>query len=78
MKVAITSGIFCHKDVKTPKQAYEYIKQWMQTNIHISDQEKFQEYAETELLALHEGNFARYQIRPSEFEVWQTNWKKHH
>ena len=24
--------------------------------------------AESELLALHEGNFARYQIRPSEFD----------
>lgn len=32
------------------------------------------EIAETELLGLHEGNFARYQIRPSEFAAWQTAW----
>ena len=24
--------------------------------------------------SLHEGNFARYQIRPSEFEAWQQVW----
>ena len=27
--------------------------------------------AESELRALNEGNFARYQIRPSEFTAWQ-------
>ena len=30
--------------------------------------------AEAELVSLHEGNFARYQIRPSEFEAWQQVW----
>jgi len=30
--------------------------------------------AESELLSLHEGNFARYQIRPSEFSGWQEVW----
>jgi hypothetical protein len=38
------------------------------------DQEKFIESVETELLSLHEGNFARYQIRPSEFNRWKQIW----
>lgn len=35
---------------------------------------EFRDTAETELLGLHEGNFARYQIRPSEFAEWQKAW----
>jgi hypothetical protein len=33
--------------------------------------ERFRETAEGELLGLHEGNFARCQIRPSEFDAWR-------
>jgi hypothetical protein len=32
--------------------------------------------AETELLSLYEGNFARYQIKPSEFTAWQKVWSQ--
>jgi Fic family protein len=39
-----------------------------------ADQEKFIEAVETEILALHEGNFARYRVRPKEFEQWRTGW----
>jgi hypothetical protein len=39
-----------------------------------ADQEQFVEVAETELLGLHEGSFARYQIRPSEFVAWREAW----
>jgi Fic/DOC family len=39
------------------------------------DQERFIETAETELLGLHEGNFARYQLRPSEYADWHIVWK---
>ena len=38
------------------------------------DREQFIEIAETELLGLHEGNFARYQVRPSEFSAWSKGW----
>ncbi len=41
-----------------------------------SERARFIEVVETELLALHEGNFARYRIRPSEFSAWQKVWKK--
>ena len=36
---------------------------------------RFREMAEAELLNLHEGNFARYRIRPSEFADWQVVWQ---
>lgn len=39
------------------------------------DRDQFVEVAETELLSLHEGNFARYQIRPSEYLAWRTAWE---
>lgn len=42
--------------------------------IPTADQDQFAEVAETELLGLHEGNFARYLIRPSEFAAWQQIW----
>lgn len=39
-----------------------------------TDRPKFIESVETELMALHEGNFARYWIRPSEFKQWRMLW----
>ncbi|WP_192347931.1 Fic family protein [Algoriphagus sp. Y33] len=38
------------------------------------DQAKFIEVVETELLGLHEGNFARYRIKPSKFTDWKKHW----
>lgn len=40
-----------------------------------ADRIKLIEVVETELLSLHEGNFARYMVRPSEFKKWQEVWK---
>ena len=44
--------------------------------IEQSDQIKFKEAIEVELMSLHEGNIARYSIRPSEFANWQKIWGK--
>ncbi len=41
-----------------------------------TDRAKFMEVVETELLALHEGNFARYLVTPSEFGKWKEVWNK--
>lgn len=38
------------------------------------EQLKFIEVVETELRNLHEGNIARYNLRPSEFEQWVLKW----
>jgi hypothetical protein len=57
------------------KAAAAYIAAWAGKNdIQESELEKFRDMAESELVGLHEGNFARYQIRPSEFEAWQHVW----
>jgi hypothetical protein len=56
------------------KAASAHIASWVDKNIAEADRERFRDMAEAELLSLHEGNFARYQIRPSEFEAWQQVW----
>jgi hypothetical protein len=38
------------------------------------DRQPFTEIVEAELASLHEGNFARYRIRPSEFAAWRQIW----
>ena len=42
--------------------------------IPVEDRRRFVEIVESELTSLHEGNFARYQIRPSEFSAWRKVW----
>lgn len=49
---------------------------WTAENIPQQDRERFRATAEGELLGLHEGNFARYQIRPSEFKAWSDVWNQ--
>jgi hypothetical protein len=39
------------------------------------DRQHFAEIVEAELIGLHEGNFARYRIRPSEFAAWRQVWE---
>ena len=58
------------------KQANIRVNTWTQEHIDRQDRERFREIAERELLNLHEGNFARYQIRPSEFAAWQEAWTR--
>jgi Fic/DOC family len=57
------------------KAAATYVAAWVENyEIPEAEREKFRDMAEAELVSLHEGNFARYQIRPSEFEAWQQVW----
>ncbi len=39
------------------------------------DRNRFMEVVETELSSLHEGNFARYHLRPAEFDKWRRGWR---
>jgi hypothetical protein len=57
------------------KMAFAHIAEWADAHIAADERERFREMAEGELLNLHEGNFARYQIRPSEFTGWQAAWQ---
>lgn len=56
------------------KQASAHVGAWTREHIDPEERERFQETAERELLSLHEGNFARYRIRPSEFAAWREVW----
>ena len=56
------------------KRAAAWVDAWTQEHIDPEQRERFREIAERELLSLHEGNFARYRVRPSEFEAWQEVW----
>ena len=56
------------------KATVAFLAKWARDNIGPPEGERFREMAEAEILNLHEGNFARYQLRPSEFEAWQHIW----
>jgi hypothetical protein len=56
------------------KTAVAHIASWATAHIKDSDRAAFREVAEAALLGLHEGNFARYPIRPGEFATWQGIW----
>lgn len=47
------------------------VQAYAKTHLPPEVQVRFRTVVETELANLHEGNFARYQIRPSEFALWQ-------
>jgi Fic family protein len=55
------------------KDANQLIKRNAQ-RLPDADQGKFIEAVETELLSLHEGNFARYRVSPKEFTQWKAGW----
>jgi Fic family protein len=56
------------------KTAAAHITSWASAHLEGDVGAKFREVAETELLGLHEGNFARYALRPGEFAAWQETW----
>lgn len=58
------------------KQAIAHVTTWTAQYVDLSERARFQEIAESELLSLHEGNFARYQVRPSEFATWKEAWNR--
>lgn len=58
------------------KQATLRVGVWSRQHVDLQERERFREVAERELLGLHEGNFARYRIRPLEFEAWQQSWSR--
>lgn len=57
------------------KDATARIGAWSEQEIDSRDREHFAEIVEAELIGLHEGNFARYRISPSEFAAWRQVWE---
>lgn len=58
----------------TKREAIRWIARESDINISAEDKARFIEVVETELSSLHEGNIARYRIRPSEYQTWQEGW----
>ena len=56
------------------KEATSRVSAWARERIEEEERQQFCDLAEKELLALHEGNFARHGIRPSEFAAWKVRW----
>lgn len=54
--------------------AFACMEKWANENVEAADRETFREAAENELLSLHDGNFARFRLTPSEFEAWRQVW----
>ena len=58
------------------KAAFSRIATWAERNVEANERDQFREVAENEVLGLHEGNFARYRIKPSQFRAWQDAWNR--
>ena len=59
---------------KSKKAAASFILQTARQRVYQDDRARFVEVVETELMSLHEGNIARYRIRPSEYAAWREQW----
>jgi Fic family protein len=57
------------------KTAAAFIKRRAAESIAQQDQARFIEVVETEVMSLHEGNFARYHVRPSQYHTWREVWR---
>ena len=62
------------RGIMNKTKATQHINTWANDKIDAGEREHFREIAEDELLSLHEGNSARYQITPSEFKAWKVVW----
>ncbi len=56
--------------------AAAHLRAWAEASVIEADRRKFIAAAEENLSGLHEGNFARYRVRPSEFETWFAQWNR--
>ena len=56
-------------------RAAKWISEEAAAKIQEIDRHRFTEVVETELMSLHEGNIARYRLRPGEFSEWKKRWE---
>jgi hypothetical protein len=56
------------------KTAAAFIKHRADEDIPQENRMRFIEVIETSLMSLHEGNIARYGLRPPQYRKWQENW----
>jgi Fic family protein len=58
----------------TRREAVALLRRWAEEGVVETDRKKFVAVTEEVLAGLHEGNFARYRIRPAEFDAWHALW----
>ena len=56
-------------------RAIGFVHGFAKKQVPHEDTARFIEVAETQLMNLHEGNIARYRLRPVEFQAWQQKWR---
>lgn len=56
------------------KAATAFIRRRAAEHVSQESRARFVEVVETELMSLHDGNFARYRLRPSEYQAWRKTW----
>jgi hypothetical protein len=57
------------------KAATALVRQHAAEQVPLADQSQFVEVVETEIMSLHEGNIARYRLRPAEYQAWRRGWR---
>jgi len=62
------------RDGMNQYNADKYVNNWTSQHITKADYARFVEAVDTELLDLHEGNFARFKLKLSEFNAWKQQW----
>ncbi len=55
-----------------PDKTLQFIIAYVDKNIPETDRRDFMETVEEEIASLHEGNIARYGLRPSEYSAWKA------
>lgn len=57
------------------KAATALIRRRAAEDVTQEDRARFVEVVETEIMSLHEGNIARYRVRPSHYQTWRETWR---
>ena len=57
------------------KLATAFIRRRASENVPQEDQARFIEVVETAVMNLHEGNIARYRLRPPQYQKWRETWR---
>lgn len=61
--------------VMDKKAAIALVRQRVAEQVPPADHARFVEVVETEIMSLHEGNIARYRLRPAEYQTWRQGWR---
>jgi hypothetical protein len=57
------------------KAATVLVQQRAAEHVPPEDKARFVEIVETEIMSLHEGNIARYRLRPADYHAWRQRWR---